>query len=104
MMRMHHHRLIRDFLQRSQYSRLVHHTFNGTFTIRRVRKSKEGQNAETILKAYYGDIEVKKDYDRGSRICVGTSKSNCQSMDMETYAKRIYEVQVFGVIKVAWRL
>lgn len=66
--------------------------FNGLSQYGALGRAKEGQNAETILKAYYGDIEVKKDYDKGSRICVGSSKSNCQSMDMETYAKRIYEV------------
>ncbi len=66
--------------------------FNGLSQYGAFGRAKEGQSAETILKAYYGDVEVKKDYDKGSRICVGSSKSNCQSMDMETYAKRIYEV------------
>ena len=67
--------------------------FNGLSQYGAFGRAKEGQNAETILHAYYGgDVEVKKDYDRGARICVGTSRSNCQSMDMETYAKRIYEV------------
>lgn len=66
--------------------------FNGLSQYGALGRAKEGQNAETILKAYYGDVEVKKDFDRGARICVGSSKSNCQSMDMETYAKRIYEV------------
>ncbi len=67
--------------------------FNGLSQYGAFGRSKEGQNAETILHAYYGgDVEIKKDYDKGARICVGTSSSNCQSMDMETYAKRIYEV------------
>ncbi|MBI5151547.1 MAG: hypothetical protein HZA34_03145 [Candidatus Pacebacteria bacterium] len=66
--------------------------FNGLSQYGALGRAKEGQSAETILKAYYGDVEVKKDYDRNARICVGTSKNNCQSMDMETYAKRIYEV------------
>lgn len=66
--------------------------FNGLSQYGALGRAKEGQNAEIILKAYYGDVEVKKDYDRNARICVGTTKNNCQSMDMETYAKRIYEV------------
>ncbi len=67
--------------------------FNGLSQYGAFGRSKEGQNAETILHAYYGgDVEIKKDYDKGARICVGSSSSNCQSMDMETYAKRIYEV------------
>lgn len=66
--------------------------FNGLSQYGAFGRAKEGQNAETILKAYYGDIEVKKDYDKGSRICVGSNKSNCQFVDLETYAKRIYEV------------
>ena len=51
-------------------------------------RAKEGQNAETILKAYYGDIEIKKDYDPGKQIGV----AGYGRMDIETYVKRIYEL------------
>ena len=51
-------------------------------------RAKSGQNAETILKAYYGDVEVKKDYDAGKQISV----SGYGRMDIETYVKRIYEM------------
>lgn len=56
-------------------------------------RSKSGQNAETILKAYYGSgIEIRHDYPTSTSICVGSSKSSCTNVDLETYAKRIYEV------------
>jgi peptidoglycan hydrolase CwlO-like protein len=56
-------------------------------------RAKLGQNAETILKAYYGGgVEIKKDYSTSTQICVGSDKSSCTNVDMETYAKRIYEV------------
>jgi len=51
-------------------------------------RAKSGQNAETILKAYYGGVELKKDYDPGKQISV----SGYGRMDIETYTKRIYEV------------
>lgn len=51
-------------------------------------RAKSGQNAETILHAYYGGIEIKKDYDSGKQIGV----SGYGRMDIETYMKRIYEV------------
>lgn len=71
-------------------------------------RAKAGQSAEEILKAYYGEgIEIKKDYDSGKQIhvigcSVGTySYSECvskqyswidQTVDIETYVKRIYEM------------
>jgi len=64
-------------------------------------RAKSGQDAETILKAYYGsNIELKKDYPNetivlGRYIEVdGKLKLICDqgSVDLETYAKRIYEV------------
>ena len=51
-------------------------------------RAKNGQSAETILRAYYGDVEIKKDYDAGKQISV----SGYGRMDIETYTKRIYEV------------
>ncbi|KKS93142.1 MAG: Stage II sporulation protein [Candidatus Collierbacteria bacterium GW2011_GWC2_43_12] len=51
-------------------------------------RAKSGQNAEEILKAYYGGIEIKKDYDPGKQISV----QGYGRMDIETYTKRIYEV------------
>lgn len=51
-------------------------------------RAKSGQNAEEILHAYYGGVEIKKDYDTGKQISVqGYSR-----MDIETYVKRIYEM------------
>lgn len=51
-------------------------------------RSKAGQSAEDILKAYYGSgIEIKKDYSTGITIRV----SGYGSVDIETYVKRIYE-------------
>ena len=51
-------------------------------------RAKAGQNAEVILRAYYGDVEIKKDYDAGRQISV----QGYGRMDIETYAKRIYEM------------
>ncbi len=52
-------------------------------------RAKNGQNAETILRAYYGGgIEIKKDYSTTININV----EGYGSVDIETYAKRIYEV------------
>ena len=51
-------------------------------------RAKNGQSAETILHAYYGDVEIKKDYDAGRQIRV----AGYGRMDIETYAKRIYEM------------
>ncbi len=51
-------------------------------------RAKDGQNAEMILHAYYGDVEIKKDYDAGKQIGV----AGVGRMDIETYVKRIYEV------------
>ncbi|HAU98778.1 MAG: SpoIID/LytB domain-containing protein [Microgenomates group bacterium GW2011_GWF2_45_18] len=66
--------------------------FNGLSQYGALGRSKEGQSADQILHAYYGDVEIKKDYDQNTEICVGSSASNCERMSMETYAKRIYEV------------
>jgi len=52
-------------------------------------RAKNGQNAETILKAYYGGgIEIKKDYSTAININV----EGYGAVDIETYTKRIYEV------------
>jgi len=51
-------------------------------------RAKAGQSAEQILKAYYGGIEIKKDYSTGINIRV----SGYGTVDIETYTKRIYEM------------
>ena len=51
-------------------------------------RAKSGQGVEQILKAYYGDVEIKKDYDKGKQIGV----AGYGRMDIETYTKRIYEM------------
>jgi peptidoglycan hydrolase-like amidase len=52
-------------------------------------RAKAGQSAEDILKAYYGGgIEIKKDYSTGININV----RGYGTVDIETYAKRIYEM------------
>ena len=52
-------------------------------------RAKENQTAEEILKAYYGSgIEIKKDYSTGINITV----EGYDTVDIETYTKRIYEV------------
>lgn len=51
-------------------------------------RAKAGQSAEDILRAYYGDVEIKKDYDTGKQIGV----AGFGRMDIETYVKRIYEM------------
>ncbi len=50
-------------------------------------RAKAGQSAEDILRAYYGDVEIK-DYDTGKQIGV----AGFGRMDIETYVKRIYEM------------
>lgn len=55
-------------------------------------RSKSGQNAETILSAYYQGASMNKNYPTSTSICVGSSKTNCTNVDLETYVKRIYEV------------
>ena len=66
--------------------------YNGLSQYGAYGRAKEGQNAETILRAYYGDAELKRDYDQNAQICVGSSRSNCERMSLETYTKRIHEV------------
>jgi peptidoglycan hydrolase CwlO-like protein len=51
-------------------------------------RAKAGQSAETILSAYYGGIELKKDYSTNINITV----SGHGTVDIETYVKRIYEM------------
>jgi len=51
-------------------------------------RAKSGQNYETILHAYYGGIEIKKDYPSDKKIKV----QGYGEMEIETYMKRIYEV------------
>ncbi len=51
-------------------------------------RAKSGQNAEQILHAYYGWVEIKKDYPADKKIKV----EGYGEMDIETYTKRIYEV------------
>lgn len=60
-------------------------------------RAQAGQNAETILGAYYTNYDLKKDYNTGINITVngtneyGQSFSN-QSWDIETYVKHVYEM------------
>lgn len=51
-------------------------------------RAKAGQSAESILSAYYGGIQLKKDYPTNINISV----SGYGSVDIETYVKRIYEM------------
>ncbi len=53
-------------------------------------RAKSGQNAETILHAYYGGIEMRKDYPTNINITV----SGYGTVDIETYVKRIYEMPI----------
>lgn len=51
-------------------------------------RAKSGQNEEQILRAYYDNFELKKDYDKGITINVdGYGQYN-----IEDYVKRIYEM------------
>lgn len=51
-------------------------------------RAKDGQNVETILHAYYGGLEIKKDYATNINISV----QSYGTVDIETYVKRIYEM------------
>jgi peptidoglycan hydrolase-like amidase len=51
-------------------------------------RAKSGQSAEAILQAYYGGVELKKDYNTGINITV----QGHGTVDIETYTKRIYEM------------
>ena len=52
-------------------------------------RAKAGQNVEQILKAYYGEgITIRKDYPTDTKIKV----SGYGTFDIESYAKRIYEM------------
>ncbi len=52
-------------------------------------RARAGQGAEDILHAYYGGIEIKKDYSTSESINVCGYGG---SVDIETYTKRIYEM------------
>lgn len=63
--------------------------FKGMSQYGALGRAKAGQNAEEILKAYYGSgIEIKKDYSQDVSITV----SGYGSYKIEEYAKRIYEM------------
>lgn len=51
-------------------------------------RAKSGQSAEDIIRAYYGGVELKKDYSTSINIRV----SGYGTVDIETYTKRIYEM------------
>lgn len=51
-------------------------------------RAKSGQNADEILRAYYGGVELKKDYSSSITISV----QGYGSVDLETYVKRIHEM------------
>lgn len=51
-------------------------------------RAKSGQSVEDILRAYYGSVELKKDYSTGISITV----RGHGTVDIETYVKRIYEM------------
>lgn len=51
-------------------------------------RAKAGQNEEDILRAYYDNFELKKDYDSGINISV----DGYGSYNIEDYVKRIYEI------------
>lgn len=51
-------------------------------------RAKAGQNAEQILAAYYGNYDLKKDYDQNIQITTTSGWSG----SIEDYVKRIYEM------------
>lgn len=51
-------------------------------------RAKSGQSVEDILHAYYGGIQIKKDYSTSINITV----QGYGTVDIETYVKRIYEM------------
>lgn len=51
-------------------------------------RAKSGQNEEQILRAYYDNFELKKDYDTGINITV----EGHGVFNIEDYVKRVYEV------------
>lgn len=51
-------------------------------------RSKAGQNAEDILRAYYGGIQLDKSY----RTDISIRVQGYGTVDIETYVKRIYEM------------
>lgn len=53
-------------------------------------RAKAGQSAEQILSAYYGGIQLRKDYPTDINIKV----NNYGTVDIETYVKRIYEMPI----------
>lgn len=59
-------------------------------------RAENGQNAETILQAYYPNTELKKDYNSGITIHVSGSNEMGQNFDLdwniEEYLKHLYEM------------
>jgi SpoIID/LytB domain protein len=53
-------------------------------------RAKAGQSAEQILSAYYGGIQLRKDYPTNINITV----RGYGTVDIETYVKRIYEMPI----------
>jgi len=51
-------------------------------------RAKSGHSAEEILRAYYGGLEIKKDYSTSININV----RGYGTVDIETYVKRVYEM------------
>ena len=51
-------------------------------------RAKSGQNEDQILRAYYENFELKKDYDKGININV----DGYGTFNIEDYVKRIYEI------------
>lgn len=62
--------------------------FNGLSQYGAYGRAKSGQNAEAILHAYYGGLEIKKDSSTATSITV----QGYGTVDIETYTKRIYEM------------
>lgn len=62
--------------------------FNGMSQYGAYGRAKSGQNVEDILRAYYGGVEIKKDYSTDINITV----QGYGTVDIETYVKRIHEV------------
>lgn len=53
-------------------------------------RAKAGQTAEQILSAYYGGVQLRKDYPTNINIRV----IGHETVDIETYVKRIYEMPI----------
>lgn len=70
--------------------------FNGLSQYGAFGRSKSGQDVNQILSAYYGNVEIKKDYPNENivlgRYVNGQLICDQGSVDLETYAGRIYEM------------